>query len=143
MVPMVDIQVWEEECDCGIQIINHKYNEKPTASKKVLDFESAMPLKMKVTTLSQEIVRVDNNTCREVPTEDRISMVKQLVVKMKQSGYPQGTISNILESGLKGYKNMLVKQIQGTDRINRAGSQGLRSREMTDKVPNPWRKGHL
>ena len=60
---------------------------------------------------------------------------------MKQSNYPVGTIKNILESGLKGYRNMVIKEIQGLDRINRKASTGLRARELKKLTGrNDWFK---
>ena len=92
-VPMLDIQVWDEHCSCGTKIIRHQFYEKETSSNKVIDFKSAMPLRMKITTLSQEIIRINKNTGRDAEIETTIETIKNFTTKMKISNYPKAIIN--------------------------------------------------
>ena len=61
-VPMLDIQVYDDRCTCGSKLIRHEFYEKDTASKKVIDYRSAMPIRQKIPTLSQDIIRKSKYT---------------------------------------------------------------------------------
>ena len=69
-LPMLDFKVWKEEekgeKDEKKTIIKHEFYEKPMASKLVMMNKSALPHRMKVTSLSQEVVRRLKNTARSV-----------------------------------------------------------------------------
>ena len=77
------------------------------------------------------------NTSRRIPTTIRIAILKTFLLKLKRSGYPDSLCQEVLESGLKGYFNMVEKELTSLDRVNRPASQGMRAREankMTGKA---------
>ena len=68
-------------------IIQHEFYEKPMSSKLMMMERSAMPHRMKVTTLSQEVVRRLKNTARSVQDWRRRAVLSRMMVKLKRSGY--------------------------------------------------------
>ena len=70
-VPMLDICMWRQ----GMNIINHSFYEKDSASQKVMEYKSAMGIKTKVTTLTQEVIRRMRNTSRQATAQDSIEIL--------------------------------------------------------------------
>ena len=61
-LPMLDFCTWLKTDHKGKTRIQHKFYEKPCASNMVLEERSAQPLRIKVNTLSQEVIRRLRNT---------------------------------------------------------------------------------
>ena len=99
-----------------------------------VEYNSAGPIKSKITTLTQEVIRRMRNTARRATTQARICILTKFILKMKRSEYPDSIIQTILEAGLTGYYRMVKAEAAGTDRINRAGSTGIRQREINNIV---------
>ena len=63
-LPMLDFCTWSETDNKGKTIIQQKFYEKPCASNMVIEERSAQPHKVKINTLSQEVIRRLKNTGR-------------------------------------------------------------------------------
>ena len=127
-LPMLDFKVWKEE-ETGENgekktIIKHEFYEKPMASKLVMMNKSALPHRMKVTTLSQEVVRRLKNTARSVGESKRRNILSNMMVKMRRAGYDDKMRRNVLVSGLKGYWRMVKTEKEGGRRVNRPRWEG-------------------
>ena len=136
MVPMLDFQIWNTTVvDLSYKygykdMIDHVFYEKDTASAKVMEYESAAPIRSKIVTLSQEIIRLMRNTSRRTLTSTRVEILTRFIKKLKLSKYPNSICQEVLEAGLKGYFRMVGDEINGKDRVNREAGVGLRDREM-------------
>ena len=64
---------------------------------------SAMPERAKIVTLSQDIICRMRNIVRMEPIENRLSILNDLMTKIKYSGYPETSRCNILKNELRGY----------------------------------------
>ena len=71
-IPMLDVQAWRT---CNNTEICHKFYEKSVASRKVMGKKTALPIKTKIATLSQEVARRMTNTGRDVSIETRIEIL--------------------------------------------------------------------
>ena len=80
-----------------------EFYEKPMASKLVIMENSALPHRMKITTLCQEIVRRMRNTCRAVSSAGRGEILSVYMRKLQSSGYSQATREMVATAGVKGY----------------------------------------
>ena len=60
-------------------ILLKKFYEKPVTSNRVFQFASAHPIKKKLTTLGQEVVRRMRTTCRKVKTSERIKILYKYI----------------------------------------------------------------
>ena len=136
-LPMLDFAVWREddEKDDGEKevVIKHEFYEKPVASKLVMMSRSALPQRMKITTLTQEIIRRQKNTARNVGKKRRSEILTRLMVKMKRSGYDQRMRNKILLAGMKGYERM-VKAEQEDGRISIDPDGKVLKKEDTEKL---------
>ena len=114
MVPILDLQVWvhhpsDQELEEGLEsdTVMWMYYEKATASKHVLRASSAFTWRCKLTTMSMEVFRYMRKTSRQVTLVSRSRVLNGLVEKLRLSGYSQGTVRGIIESGLKFYYQKL------------------------------------
>ena len=83
-----------------------------------------------MTVLSQEVIRRERNTSRNVQEEDRIQIRNKFLMKLRMSGYSTKQRINIMLSGLKGYRAMVETEEQGGRRVNRARSEGASGRRV-------------
>ena len=91
--------------------------------------KSAQPLKMKISTLSQETQRRMTNTGRDVDWDERVEILVDLKDKMLRFGYSKDTIENIIKSGLEGYYRKVRNEEKGVGRVNRKQSEDIEIRE--------------
>ena len=94
------------------------YYEKATASKHVLRASSAFTWRCKLTTMSMEVFRYMRKTLRQVTLVSRSRVLNGLVEKLRLSGYSQGTVRGIIESGLKFYYQKLRVDLEGGPSLN-------------------------
>ena len=80
---------------------------------------SAQSQNVKITTLSQEILRKMCNTSRKANMETRVKILNKFMYKLAVSGYKENERLEILKSGIKGYYSKVVKEIKGGPKINR------------------------
>ena len=135
-LPMLDFTVWKvEERDdsrkAGKKIeIDYEFYEKPMASKLVVMQRSAVPHKIKINTLSQEVIRRMRNTRRTVGKKRRAEIMTTFMKKLKRSGYSSKTRRNVALAGMKGYLNMVKEEQAGGRRVNRPRWEGAKSRRI-------------
>ena len=110
-------------------MVSHIFYEKPCVSEKVLEYGSALPIKTKIITLTQEVLRRMRNTARREPIATRVEILNYFMVKLKNSEYPLEIRKEVLVSGLKGYYRMVLGEVEGVRRVNMAAKEGLRLRE--------------
>ena len=133
-IPMLDFQVWkveevDESKENGVKTeIQFEFYEKPVASKIVVMATSALPHRVKIATLSQEIIRRMKNTCRKASKYKRADILTEFMKKMKRSGYSAKVRRNVALAGLKGYMNMVRTEAEGGRKVNRPRWEGARTR---------------
>ena len=133
-LPMLDFQVWKEVVDDeekeGAKKTNvmFEFYEKPVASKLVVMEKSALPHRVKITTLTQEIIRRMKNTCRRLGKQRRAEIITKFMKKMKRSGYSAKVRRNVALAGLKGYLNMVKTEESGGRKVNRPRWEGATTR---------------
>ena len=90
----------------------------------------ALPHRIKVTTLTQEVIRRMRNTSRSVGKSRRAEILSNFMKKMKKSGYCRKTRRNVLLAGLKGYFRMVKEEDAGGRKVNRPRWEGASSRRL-------------
>ena len=146
-IPVLDFQVWAEEEETGQESgtktrLMFEFYEKPMASKLVIMENSALPHRMKITTLSQEIVRRMRNTCRAVSSKRRGEILSVYMRKLQRSGYNQATREMVATAGVKGYLRMVRDEADGGRKVNRPrqdGEEERRYKRLAGK--STWFKG--
>ena len=88
-LPILDLKVWmvkivEEDGSSYSQLATEFY-EKPMVGDMVMMEQSAMPKKMKMASLSQEIVRRNRNQTGAAPDDIRAVHLSKFMFKLKRS----------------------------------------------------------
>ena len=82
-------------------------------NRQVMSRSSAMPMKMKMTILTQEVFRRLHNTKDEVPENTKLNILNRFMENLKVSGYNEKERFTILKGGFKTYENLKEKEAQG------------------------------
>ena len=144
-IPVLDLQVWREEeypeknsfqsdlegeaGEAGLKTkLMWEFYEKPMASKFVIMENSALPQRMKITTLSQEIIRRMRNTCRNISSKRRGEILSVYMRKLQRSGYSVAMREKVAIAGLRGYLRMVKVEEEGGRKVNRPRQDGEEER---------------
>ena len=90
--------------------------------------QSAMAIKSKITTLSQDLIRRMLNTGDSISQCERDKVVEQFITRLKVSGYSDKQVREIIESGLKGYESKKERAEKDDRPLYRAARSSLASR---------------
>ena len=144
---MLDLAVWvrEEEDNTKMygqkQIVSHSFYEKKCSSSKVMMSSSALPIRMKISTLANDIKRRLRNCGRSITIGEKVEIVNCFMVKLKKSGYSERLRREILEAGLKGFYRMLETEQTTGIRVNQSPEIGREEREIRRTVgAGSWHK---
>ena len=69
--------------------IHYQFYRKPMAQHQTILEKSAMPMRMKIQALSQEVIRILKNTKGSLPWSDKAEHLSQFVLRMKDRGYSE------------------------------------------------------
>ena len=92
-MPVLDLQVWLEKDEQGVNHIRHQFYEKPMSSQLVIHKQSAMSWTIKRSALVSEVFRRLFNTDDQVSWQEKADMISKLVLKMWRSGYREDDIT--------------------------------------------------
>ena len=123
--------------------VRYEHYRKPMANPLVMVECSAMPIKIKRTTLTQEVVRIHRNTSRELPKETVAKHLNEFTSRMKASGYPEKFRLEVIKSGVEGFEKMVKIEEEGGRPVNRPRSweTDLRQKQKQFKGRNWFRNG--
>ena len=100
-----------------MQQIVWRFYQKPMNTPYVIMASTAIPQKVKVTTMVQEVIRRMRNMCKWVEKWEVEEELSKFCGKMKLSGYGEGFRREVLLSGIKGYERMVVNQREGRRKL--------------------------
>ena len=109
-VPMLDVKAWIEADE---EEIYYEFYEKPTKSKFVMSKGSAMPLRKKMETLSQEVFRRLHNTKHKIEWEKKATILEKFMTELKMSGYSEMDRYQVLQSGIRRYNSLRKQEEEG------------------------------
>ena len=127
-LPMLDTKMWVEKLGDGGEQIRHVLYEKPMVSRLVTMEKSSLPTRVKMTVLSQEIIRWKRNTHLGESKKESDMRMSKFMMKLKSSGYTRSQRWEILKSGTRGFNKMVEDEKKGIRRINRPRWEGGRKR---------------
>ena len=114
------------------------HDRKPMANPLLMMEMSAMPAKVKRTTLVQEVVRIRRNIRTGLPWNITVKHLNNFCQRMKASGYNQNYRYQVLKSGVEGFDKMLEVERSGGRPINRLRSweedERQKKKELQSKV---------
>ena len=122
--------------------IDFEFYEKPSKNKRVILENAALPSKQKRTILTQECLRRLRNTKVELGRETQIKHLNNYMLKLKNSGYSVKYRTEILDSALKAFEQMLKEDKEGTKPLfrNKEWNKEERSKAKNNQKLN-WYKG--
>ena len=108
---ILDLKVWLQTE--GQTWILYEFYHKALASRDVVHARSAMPMHMKRTILTQEVLRVLRNCSRRLPWEEVCTHVENYCARMQFSGHSLEMRSQVVRSALHAYDTMVQRDESG------------------------------
>ena len=90
--------------------IMYKFFSKPTGSRFTILEPSEGCYQQKKASLSQEVVRRLMNTETDISQEEKVTMLNNFSLKLKDSGYDKQQRREIIEGGVLGYQQRIERQ---------------------------------
>ena len=133
-MPILDMRVWMNQK----REIEYIFYEKPMRSNLVIGKNSALPMMMKMKTLTQETFRRIHNTRESLREEYLPEILSKYSQKLKDSGYSEEDRLSIIEGGFKTHENILKLEAAGKRDYYRTPEN--REKERNGKNRNEWYK---
>jgi hypothetical protein len=109
-------------------IIEYSFYEKPTASNRCLQADTALNHNCLIRSLSNEVMRRLDSFSSSVGIEERIMELDKFSQKMTNSGHTVKTVRSILVSGIKGYKRRVARSVEQNIPLHRNAGQSAAAR---------------
>ena len=145
-LPVLDLKMWIEKKKNGegkeyVEVV-HEYYEKTMVSDKMIMKESALPTKMKMKSLTQEVIRMMRNTSVSIREEKRPVLMSRMSYKLKKSGYNKEERKEIILAGLKGFRKLEELERRGIRSVNRSRKENFGRRLLKKhNAKKTWYKG--
>ena len=140
-VPILDMEVWMERDSRGVSKIRWAFYEKKMKNKFVMMKTSAVGMKAKRRTLVQEVVRRMRNCDRGTELEEIGEVLSKFSQKMRDSGYEEKMRREVIDAGVKVYREQLRKDESGERLLYRRRNGDKEQREQAKKEKrNFWRR---
>ena len=108
-VPILDVKVAVNKNNK----VDYIFFKKPMANIKVIQKNSAMSYRQKITTLTQECFRRLHNTSEEIDENVKVVILNEFMMSLKVSGYNESEREIILKGGINTYEKLKKKESEG------------------------------
>ena len=132
-VPILDMEVWISRDEEGVSKIRWSFYEKKMKNRFVMMRESAVGMEAKRRTLVQEVVRRMRNCDRDIELEEMGAILDKFCQKMRDSGYEQKMRREVIDAGVKIYREQLRKDECGERLLYRRRNGDKEQREQAKK----------
>ena len=138
-LPVLDFKCWVEDNVSYLKGSHKKiksrkilytFFEKTMSSKFAIMQNSALPIKTKVSSLSNDLVRRMKNVSEHLDIETRVGVVNSFTQRLRRSGYQVSQVRDITVAGLSGYEKIVSLAKQGKSEIHRSAISTSASRYM-------------
>ena len=109
-------------------IIEYAFYEKPTASNRCLQADTALNHNCLIRSLSNEVMRRMDSFSSSVGIKERVIELDRFSQNMANSGHTVKTIRSILVSGIKGYKRRVARSVEQNIPLHRSAGQSAATR---------------
>jgi hypothetical protein len=106
----LDFEAWY---DVQEGIVKHSFFEKSMQTNLVIMERSAMGNQQKHSILANDLVRRLSNMSPTMTTQEHIMVIDKYTFKLKASGYFQTQYKEIVMSGVRGYRNKILRRKRG------------------------------
>ena len=121
-------------------IIQYSFFEKPTASNRCLQADTALNQNSLIRSLSNEVGRRLDSFSKSVGDEERIVVLDKFSQKMIKSGHQMKVVRNILVSRIKGHKRRVARSMALNIPLHRSAGQSAAARR--NCLPGPTGSEH-
>ena len=159
-MPLLDVKVWLQEQDYRDKEYNrdtsineqervrkkeirYEHYRKSMASKMTVHARSAIPTSQKRNILTQEVIRILKNCSQELPWQVKADHLEHLSLRLQYSGYDKKFRREVINSGIKAYRQMEENDKQGKIPLhrNREWKKNERERQKRKKKEDWFKKG--
>ena len=129
MMPILDMKMTineEEE-------VKYMFHRKPQSNRFTMMARSALPHKVKRSTLSNEALRRLLCCSPNLEEHKKTEVMEEYARMLKRSGYPERFRHEIISDAVQGFKNMQKREIEGgqpVDRPRNYDEEGRRRRKL-------------
>lgn len=112
-LPILDVEMWIERDKEGYQQVRWSYFEKSMKNQFVIMKNSAFEDSKKRIVNTQEVIRRQRNCHPDLPKKEVAEILTKFSQKMKDSGYDEKFRYEVIDAGVKGYKEQVKKDKDG------------------------------
>ena len=105
--------MWKERDKEGYQQVRWSYFEKSMKNQFVIMKNSAFEDSKKRIVNTQEVIRRQRNCHPDLPKKEVAEILTKFAQKMKDSGYDEKFRYEVIDSGVKGYREQVKKDKDG------------------------------
>ena len=109
-------------------IILYEFYRKNMARKTPMMARTALPEKVKIATVTQEVIRRCKNTSRDLPPSHITEILETYISDLRRGGFKDEWISMTVNAGITGYGRMVKNEIEGKCPVNRSEKFSFTSR---------------
>jgi hypothetical protein len=109
-------------------IIEYSFFEKPTASNRCLQADTALNHNSLIRSLGNEVGKRKDSISATVGNEERVAAQERFSQKIISSGHSVKTVRSILIIGIKGYKRRVARCKTNNIPIHRSAQQSASTR---------------
>ena len=99
--------------------IEYSFFEKPTASNRCLQADTALNQNTLMTSLNNEVGRRLDSCSQTIPIEEKVKNLDKFCQKMTNSGHSIKSIRVVMVGGIKGYKRKLARSLGRGEPVHR------------------------
>ena len=149
-MPLLDVKVWleririsENNNEENKTRIMYEHYRKSMASNMTVHARSAIPMSQKRNIMTQEVIRILKNCSQELPWETKAAHLEQFSLRMQYSEYDTKFRKEVIESGIKAFRNMEKNDREGLTPLHRTREWRKNDREKSKilKKKNWFKKG--
>ena len=108
--------------------IEYNFYEKPTASNRCLQSDTALNQNCLIRSLVNEVGRRLDSFSGTVPLRERVAALDRFSQKLLNSGHSLATVRSIIVSGIKGYQRKVARCEAARTPLHRSSGQSAASR---------------
>ena len=102
-LPMLDLNIWIGENKDGTTKIMHEHYIKDVATRSLINYNSAHPIKVKINILVNEVRRILRNCSNEMEWQHIVPHLNYFVQRMQFSGYPREVRYKVMKKAIDKY----------------------------------------
>ena len=135
------MEVWIERDEKGVSKIRWAFYEKKMKNRFVMMRSTAVGMKTKRRTLVQEVVRRMRNCDRDIELEEMGDILSKFSQKMRDSGYEEKMRREVVDAGVRAYREQVRKEVIGEKPLYRRRMQDREKKEEAKKKKrNFWKR---